>query len=125
MSRDHQQRNLGRSLREIATGSLLAISLAILCGLGALGLAYMNNESLVLSAVIACSLLVAVILAATLGVVIPNACIRYGIDPAIASGPFVTMLNDITGVYLLFIYEVEWRARFYPFSKKSDVQQGV
>ena len=103
MSRDHQQRNVGRSLREIATGSLLAISLAILCGLGALGLAFLNGESILLSAVIAFSLLVAVILAATLGVFIPNACVRYNIDPAIASGPFVTMLNDITGVtiYLL------------------------
>ena len=103
MAGDNTQRNFTRSLREIATGSLLAVSLAILCGLGALGLTYFNNESMALSGVIACSLLVAAILAATLGVLIPNACVRYGIDPAIASGPFVTVLNDITGVtiYLL------------------------
>nr|MDA3959635.1 magnesium transporter [Planctomycetota bacterium] len=25
-------------------------------------------------------------------------CNRIGIDPAIAAGPFITMLNDVTGV---------------------------
>ena len=103
LDRDASIKGFARSLREIATGSILAISLAILCGLGALALAVLNDESTALSLVIATSLLVAVILAASLGVIIPNACVRYGIDPAIASGPFVTMLNDITGVtiYLL------------------------
>ncbi|TVR43611.1 MAG: magnesium transporter [Planctomycetota bacterium] len=91
-------RRMIRSMREVATGSVLAVALAVLCGLGALGLILFSDQPFMLAGVIATSLLVAVILAATLGVAIPNACIRLGIDPAIAAGPFITMLNDITGV---------------------------
>ncbi len=38
------------------------------------------------------------LLAATLGALIPIMLNRLGIDPAIATGPFVTTLNDITGM---------------------------
>lgn len=38
------------------------------------------------------------LLAATLGALIPIVLNRLGIDPAIATGPFVTTLNDITGM---------------------------
>ena len=38
----------------------------------------------------------------------PSACERFGIDPAIAAGPFITTLNDILGftIYICVVLGV-------------------
>jgi len=55
-----------------------------------------------LAAVVGGSLATVILVAATLGALIPFALRGVGIDPAVAQGPFVTTLNDILGllVYL-------------------------
>ncbi len=40
-------------------------------------------------------MLVGISFAAAFGTIIPFACQRFQIDPAVASGPFLTTLNDI------------------------------
>jgi len=44
------------------------------------------------------SMFLAILTAVTLGTFFPFAFRRLGVDPAIASGPFITTLNDITGL---------------------------
>ncbi len=44
------------------------------------------------------SLATVILVAATLGTVMPFALRRAGVDPAVAQGPFVTTLNDIIGI---------------------------
>ena len=51
---------------------------------------------------IATSLIVVVIFAGTLGTLIPMMLNRYKIDPAIATGPFITTTNDVFGILLYF-----------------------
>ncbi len=51
-----------------------------------------------LAAVVGGSLSMVILVAATLGAVIPYALRGVGIDPAVAQGPFVTTLNDILGI---------------------------
>lgn len=41
--------------------------------------------------------------AAVMGVIAPSLLKRLDIDPAIASGPFVTTLNDITGIAIYML----------------------
>ena len=48
--------------------------------------------------VVATSMFCGIIAAACSGTLIPLACNRIGVDPALASGPFVTSMNDILGV---------------------------
>ncbi len=50
------------------------------------------------AAVVGCSLAAVILVAATLGTLIPFALRGMGIDPAVAQGPFVTTLNDIIGI---------------------------
>lgn len=52
--------------------------------------------------VVGISIFLAVSLSATMGVLIPITFKRINVDPAVASGPLITMINDITGllVYL-------------------------
>jgi magnesium transporter len=43
------------------------------------------------------------VMAATLGATIPLVLKRFGIDPAVASGVFITTANDIFGVIVYFL----------------------
>ena len=55
-----------------------------------------------LAAVIAVAMLLTLVAAALGGIVIPMALERAGIDPALASGPFVTTITDVVG-FLAFL----------------------
>lgn len=92
-----------RSFREMNTGLLLAVILSLLCGGGAWALLSWNGEPVMLGLVIGCSLLGAIAMAAGFGVFVPLGCQRFGIDPAIAAGPFVTMLNDVSAVLIYLV----------------------
>jgi magnesium transporter len=52
-----------------------------------------------LAAVIAVAMLLTLVAAALGGIVIPMALDRFGIDPALASGPFVTTITDVVGFF--------------------------
>lgn len=51
---------------------------------------------------ISISLIVVILFAGTLGTLIPMMLNRYKIDPAIATGPFITTTNDVFGILLYF-----------------------
>ena len=55
-----------------------------------------------LSITIAISMLVVIVIAALIGTFVPIILDRKGIDPAIATGPFITTSNDIFGIFLFF-----------------------
>jgi magnesium transporter len=47
-------------------------------------------------------MLTVIIIAALIGTFVPIILDRKGIDPAIATGPFITTSNDIFGIFLFF-----------------------
>ena len=51
---------------------------------------------------IAISMLSVIIVAALIGTFVPIVLDKRGIDPAIATGPFITTSNDIFGIFLFF-----------------------
>ena len=51
-----------------------------------------------LATLVGSSLAAVILVAATLGTVMPFALRRAGVDPAVAQGPFVTTLNDVIGI---------------------------
>ena len=86
---------VGRVLgKEIGLGILVGI----VCGglTGFVGAIILGNP--ILGVVVAVSMITGITVAAALGTAIPLLCQRIRIDPAIASGPFITTLNDITGL---------------------------
>ena len=54
------------------------------------------------SLTIAVSMLSVIIIAALIGTFVPIILDKRGIDPAIATGPFITTSNDIFGIFLFF-----------------------
>ncbi len=60
------------------------------------------NQDIKISLTIAGSMMGVIIIAALIGTFIPIFLNKKGIDPAIATGPFITTCNDIFGIFLFF-----------------------
>jgi magnesium transporter len=60
-----------------------------------------HPQRLALTAAIA--LITVILLAATIGAAVPLILHRVGIDPALATGPFITTSNDILSVLIFFV----------------------
>jgi magnesium transporter len=88
-----------RLLKEVGLNILNGIFLAILLFLGAhfiLGRAY--DVALTISL----ALISVIIVASLIGTFVPIMLDRYKIDPALATGPFITTSNDIFGLLIFF-----------------------
>ncbi|MFQ3341772.1 MAG: magnesium transporter [Flavobacteriaceae bacterium] len=60
------------------------------------------NQELLVSLTIAGSMMLVVVVAALVGTFIPIILEKRDIDPAIATGPFITTANDIFGIFMFF-----------------------
>lgn len=61
-----------------------------------------NHNELMVSITISISLLTVIMVAAVIGTIVPIVLEKNKIDPAIATGPFITTSNDILGVLIYF-----------------------
>jgi magnesium transporter len=85
---------------------LKEVGLALINGtaLGALVMVYgfIVGQDILVSVTISVSMLSVIIVAALIGTFVPIILDRRGVDPAIATGPFITTSNDIFGIFLFF-----------------------
>ena len=65
---------------------------------------FVINQELILSLTVSVSMIGVIIIAALVGTFIPIILNKRGIDPAIATGPFITTANDIFGIFLFFYF---------------------
>ena len=56
-----------------------------------------------LSATVSIALLAVIIFAALFGTFVPLTLEKYKIDPALATGPFITTVNDVLGLFIYFL----------------------
>jgi len=85
---------LKRLLKELAVALLNAIILATLIFI----ISYFTFNSLALSVSVSAALISVIIFASIFGTFVPLALNKFNIDPALATGPFISTVNDITGV---------------------------
>jgi len=64
---------------------------------------YFFSDSMALTATVSISLFVVIIFAALFGTFIPLMLNRIKLDPALATGPFITTMNDIMGLLIYFL----------------------
>lgn len=103
-TRDLTWQNAPRVIRrEIAVGALNGI----IFGAVMAGVAVLWFGLPLLALVIAAAMLLTLVAAALGGVVIPVLFSRFNIDPALASGPFVTTVTDVIG-FLTFLGLSSW-----------------
>ena len=89
---------LSRLLKEVGLSLINGLVLAIILVI----FGQIVNQDLLMSLTIAGSMMGVIVIAALVGTFIPIILDRQGIDPAIATGPFITTANDIFGIFLFF-----------------------
>lgn len=94
---------LNRLFKEVGLGLINGGALALLVILFGVATQQPTDVSLT----IALSMLCVIIVSALIGTFVPIVLNRNGIDPAIATGPFITTSNDIFGIFLFF-YIAKW-----------------
>ncbi|BDW85891.1 MULTISPECIES: magnesium transporter [Roseicyclus] len=95
-TRDLTRSNLVRVvLREGAVGLINGAVFAVV--MGVIGLFWFGNP--MLGAVIAAAMIINLLVAGLAGILIPVALDRLNIDPALASGAFVTTVTDVVGFF--------------------------
>ena len=80
----------------------LSLINGVILGLLTIVFGQVINQPIELSLVISLSMLCVIVVAALIGTSIPIILEKRGIDPAIATGPFITTSNDIFGIFLFF-----------------------
>lgn len=78
----------------------IALSLGLVCGIVLTVLADLWKKNSLLGMIVGVSIFLVVVWSNFVGVVIPVIFKRLKIDPAIASGPLITTLNDVIGVFI-------------------------
>ncbi|TRO78706.1 magnesium transporter [Trichloromonas acetexigens] len=85
-------------LKELRVGVIMGVVCGTTIGL----VAFFWHHNPYLGLVVGLAMVTAMSVAATMGVVAPFFFKRVGVDPAIASTPFVQTANDITGILIYF-----------------------
>jgi len=85
-------------VKELGVGLLNGI----ICSLIILAAAFGLNYGLKLSLTVSISLLAVIVFAALFGTFVPLTLEKYEIDPALATGPFITTVNDVLGLFIYF-----------------------
>ena len=74
----------------------------IICSLIVLAAAFGLGYGMALSLTVSISLLAVIVFAALFGTFVPLTLEKYKIDPALATGPFITTVNDVLGLFIYF-----------------------
>ena len=89
---------LKRLVKEVSLTVLNGIILSLLI----IGFGQIVNQPIEMSLTISVSMIFVIIVAALIGTAVPIIHDKLDIDPAIATGPFITTGNDVIGILLFF-----------------------
>lgn len=81
---------------------LVGILNGLVCSVLIFGYTFVFQESLNLAITVSVALLSVIFFAGIFGTLIPLMLHKYKIDPALATGPFITTTNDIFGIFIYF-----------------------
>ena len=93
-------RRLGK---ELSVSLLNGLALALILGAGVMALPIGGASLELLALTASLSMLTVIVLATIIGATVPLLLHRMKIDPALATGPFITTSNDILGLGVFFL----------------------
>jgi len=88
-----------RLLKELSVG----LANGLICSVILLGFSFLFKYPLALSMTVSVALMSVIAFASVLGTLFPLTLHRFKIDPALATGPFITTSNDILGFFIYFL----------------------
>jgi magnesium transporter len=88
-----------RLIKEVSLSLLNGIILASILFLGS---HFLLNVEFIIGIIVTIALVSVIIIASLIGTFVPILLDKFGIDPALATGPFITTSNDICGILIYF-----------------------
>ena len=88
-----------RLIKEVALSLLNGVILATILFVGS---HYLLDVEIIIGIIVTVALVSVIIIASLIGTFIPLLLDKIGIDPALATGPFITTSNDICGILIYF-----------------------
>jgi len=88
-----------RLIKEVSLSLLNGIILATILFLGSY---FILNVEVIIGVIVTTALISVIIIASLIGTFIPLLLNKFKIDPALATGPFITTSNDIFGILIYF-----------------------
>ncbi|MBE50835.1 MAG: magnesium transporter [Flavobacteriales bacterium] len=82
---------------------IVSLANSLICSLLIFSSMLLLNYNLELSITVSTSLIAVIIFASLFGTLVPLILNKFKIDPALATGPFVTTINDILGLVIYFL----------------------
>jgi magnesium transporter len=92
-----------RLSKELLVSVVNGLALALALAAAVLLLPLEDAEPQALALTVSIALVIVIILSTTIGATVPLLLDRFGVDPAIATGPFITTSNDILGLAVFFL----------------------
>jgi magnesium transporter len=94
--------NTKKMLKLLCRESMVGIMIGLICAILIFIIAYIWQGSFVLGLVVGASLFATLIIGTLAGTVIPLILHKFKVDPAVASGPLITTINDILSLLIYF-----------------------
>ncbi|PWA11692.1 magnesium transporter [Flavobacterium laiguense] len=88
-----------RLIKEVSLSLLNGLILALILFLGS---HFLLNVEIIIGVIVTIALVSVIIIASLIGTFVPLLLDKFGIDPALATGPFITTSNDICGILIYF-----------------------
>jgi magnesium transporter len=88
-----------RLIKEVSLSLFNGIILATILFLGS---HFLLNVEIIIGFIVTIALISVIIIASLIGTFIPLMLDKFGVDPALATGPFITTSNDICGILIYF-----------------------
>ncbi len=89
----------GRLVKEVSLSLLNGLILAAILFVGT---HFLLNVDFIIGIIVTIALVSVIIIASLIGTFVPLLLDRFSIDPALATGPFITTSNDIFGILIYF-----------------------
>lgn len=97
-----QDLDIKKTIKLIVRELWVGIIIGAACGILLLIVAFVWQGSYTLGIVVGGSLLLTLIIGTLVGTIIPLILHKFKVDPAIASGPLITTINDILSLFIYF-----------------------
>jgi magnesium transporter len=88
-----------RLMKEVSLSLLNGLILAVILFVGS---HFLLDVKIVIGIIVTTALVSVIIIASLIGTFVPLLLDKFGIDPALATGPFITTSNDICGILIYF-----------------------
>lgn len=89
-------------LKELTVGLINGL----ICSFLIFGISFIISDDPLMGITVSLALLVVILVAGVMGTLTPLILNKYKIDPALATGPFVTTVNDVIGLFVYFMIGV-------------------